>query len=271
MSRQHDGPRPPWSRYVALGDSFTEGCGDPDPSRPHGLRGWADRVAEVLAGHRPDLGYANLAIRGRKLPAILAEQVDPALALSPDLVSVHGGGNDVMRPRVDLDALAASYDTAIERLRGSGADVVVFTGADPGGGALAAAMRGRVAIFNEHVREVAERHGAVLVDLWRTRGEARADLMDVDRIHLNSRGHTLVAGLVLDALGVPHDLEPAAAEVRQPQTRVERFAADALWTRDFALPWVQRRLTGRSSGDGLSPRYGELVPARRLSRRRAAA
>ena len=106
----------PCHRYVALGDSFTEGVGDPDPTRPNGLRGWADRVAEVLATTTPDFGYANLAVRGRKLPSILEEQVGPALALAPDLVSIHGGGNDVLRPRVDLDLLAADYDRAIGRL-----------------------------------------------------------------------------------------------------------------------------------------------------------
>src|SRR6187397_2071644 len=67
-----------FQRYVAIGDSFTEGVGDPDPTRPNGLRGWADRVAEVLAQQTDDFGYANLAIRGRKLDAILAEQIEPA-------------------------------------------------------------------------------------------------------------------------------------------------------------------------------------------------
>ena len=138
-----------FQRYVALGDSFTEGVGDPDPSRPNGLRGWADRVAEVLATQAPDFGYANLAIRGRKLRPILDEQLDPAIALRPDLVTIHGGGNDVLRPRVDLDALATSYDDAIRRLVDTGARVVMFTIFDPGGSGIYAAMRGRMAIFNE--------------------------------------------------------------------------------------------------------------------------
>ena len=99
-----------FQRYVAVGDSFTEGVGDPDPSRPNGLRGWADRVAEHLATLDPDFRYANLAIRGRKLPAIIDEQLESELALRPDLVTIHGGGNDVLRPKVDLDALAARYD-----------------------------------------------------------------------------------------------------------------------------------------------------------------
>ena len=123
-------------RYVALGDSFTEGVGDPDPSRPNGLRGWADRVAEVLATQTDDFGYANLAIRGRKLGPIVAEQVDAAIALEPDLITIHGGGNDVLRPRVDIDALAATYDAAIARLVATGARVVMFTVYDPGAGGI---------------------------------------------------------------------------------------------------------------------------------------
>src|SRR5690349_15622946 len=101
---------PAWSStstptYVALGDSFTEGVGDADPDRPNGVRGWADRVAEVLAAEADDFGYANLAIRGRKLRPILAEQLEPALALEPDRVTIYAGAYDIMRASVDGDAL----------------------------------------------------------------------------------------------------------------------------------------------------------------------
>ena len=103
-------------RYVALGDSFTEGVGDPDPDRPNGLRGWADRVAEVLGTTSDDFGYANLAIRGRKIDTIVGEQVVPPRVLDPDLVTVYAGANDILRPQVDLDSLVASYDEALGRL-----------------------------------------------------------------------------------------------------------------------------------------------------------
>ena len=189
-------------RYVALGDSFTEGVGDPDPARPNGLRGWADRVAEVLAQQTDDFGYANLAIRGRKLGPIVAEQVGAAVALEPDLVTIHGGGNDVLRPRVDIDALARTYDDAIARLSATGAHVVMFTIFDPGAGGIYGPMRGRMAIFNEWVREIADRHGASVVDMWRMRDIEIAGVMDTDRMHLNSSGHTHMAHAVLEAIGV---------------------------------------------------------------------
>src|SRR6187549_3972578 len=159
----------PFHRFVALGDSFTEGVGDPDPTRPNGLRGWADRVAGVLGRQTSDFGYANLAIRGRKLPAILDEQVQPALALEPDLVTIYAGANDILRPKVDIDALAERYDVALGRLAGTGARLVVFTAFDPGGSALYRPLRGRFALYNEFVRDIAVRRGADVVDFWRLR------------------------------------------------------------------------------------------------------
>ncbi|GAB2973079.1 SGNH/GDSL hydrolase family protein [Nocardioides montaniterrae] len=248
-----------FQRYVALGDSFTEGVGDPDPTRPNGLRGWADRVAEALALGNPGFGYANLAIRGRKLPAIIADQIEPALALEPDLVTIHGGGNDVLRPKVDLDALAASYDEAIGRLSDSGAHVVMFTIADPGSSATFRLVRGRFAIFNEWVREIAEKHDATVVDMWRARGWTDAGIVDEDRLHLNAIGHTAIAAMVLDALGLEHDLTWDATP-RPVLSRRDQRRADLDWATTHLAPWVKRRVTGRSSGDGVEPKRPTLAP-----------
>ncbi|WP_223162704.1 SGNH/GDSL hydrolase family protein [Nocardioides antri] len=249
-----------FQRYVALGDSFTEGVGDTDPTRPNGCRGWADRVAEVLALRSPDFGYANLAIRGRKLPAIIDEQVGPAIDLAPDLVTIHGGGSDVLRPKVDLDLLASAYDEAVGRLAATGARVVMFTIADPGLNPVMRLIRGRTAVFNEWVREIAEKHDATLVDMWRMRGWKVAEIMDADRLHLNPAGHQAIAIAVLDRLGVPHDLVPLAVpEVPELARRAQR-QADLAWARAHLAPWVARRITGRSSGDGVEPKRPGLTP-----------
>ena len=250
-----------FQRYVALGDSFTEGVGDPDPSRPNGWRGWADRFAEALAGSAgPDFGYANLAIRGRKLPAIIDEQLEPTLALKPDLVTIHGGANDVLRPKVNLDALATRYDDAVARLTASGAKVVMFTVADPGPNPVMSMMRGRMAIFNEAVREIADRHGATIVDMWRMRGWTVAEIMDVDRLHLNPVGHQMIAIAVLDTLRLPHDLKPLPPIGVPVRTRLQQRRDDVDWARSHLAPWVRRRLTGRSSGDGVTPKRPTLAP-----------
>ena len=253
-----------FSKYVALGDSFTEGVGDPDPARPNGLRGWADRTAEALAiaaaREGAGFGYANLAIRGRKLPAIIDEQVDAALALGPDLVSIHGGGNDVLRPKVDIDALAATYDEAVGRLASGGAHVVMFTIADPGLNSVIKVIRGRTAIFNEWVREIAEKHDATVVDMWRMRVWTVAEVMDDDRLHLNAVGHQQIAIAALDALGVAHDLRPIPPAAVPVLSGREQRAANIAWARTHLAPWVQRRVTGRSSGDGVEPKRPALAP-----------
>ncbi|MBI0296471.1 SGNH/GDSL hydrolase family protein, partial [Streptomyces sp. PRKS01-29] len=93
-----------YSRYVALGDSQTEGLGDGDDTT--GLRGFADRLAEHLALGNPHFTYANLAVRGRLAAQVHAEQLAPALALRPDLATVVAGVNDFLRPRFDADHVA---------------------------------------------------------------------------------------------------------------------------------------------------------------------
>jgi lysophospholipase L1-like esterase len=247
-------------RYVALGDSFSEGVGDPDSDRPNGLRGWADRVAEVLATKTDDFGYANLAIRGRKLDQILGEQLEPALALAPDLVTVYAGANDIMRPSVDIDGMVERYAAAIDRLAGSGAHVVLWTAFDPGGSKVFGTMRGRFALYNELVREVAEQYDATLVDFWRLREYRDWRLWDADRMHMSPAGHQLMAIRVLDALGVQHVLQPLPLPDVPPPGFRDNARANAEWVREHAVPWVHRRLTGRSSGDGLDPKRPVLGP-----------
>ncbi|GEP34681.1 SGNH hydrolase [Nocardioides szechwanensis] len=245
-------------RFVALGDSFTEGVGDPDHTRPNGLRGWADRVAEVLSEQNDDFGYANLAIRGRKMAGVLDEQVAPALALEPDLVTVYAGANDILRPKVDLDTLVGRYDEALGRLAATGARLLVFTAFDPGGSATYRMLRGRFALYNELVRESGDRHGASIVDFWRLREYRDWRLWDDDRMHMGPAGHQRMAIEVLDVLGVDHGLEPLPLRDLTVAGRREQLREHATWVRGSAAPWVHRRLTGRSSGDTVSPRHPTL-------------
>jgi lysophospholipase L1-like esterase len=255
----HENGTVSFHRYVALGDSFTEGVGDPDPARPNGVRGWADRVAEILARRTDDFGYANLAIRGRKLPAIPDEQLAPALALEPDLVTIYAGANDILRPKVDIDRLAQRYADALGRLAATGARLLVFTAFDPGGSAIWRPLRGRFALYNELVRESARQRGADVVDFWRLREFRDWRLWDLDRMHLGPAGHQRMAVEVLDTLGVEHDLTPLPLLDPPLRTRSGELREHLDWVRTSAAPWVHRRLTGRSSGDGLDPRHPTLT------------
>lgn len=251
---------PAYHRYVAMGDSFTEGVGDPDPTRPNGLRGWADRVAEQLSTLTPDFGYANLAVRGRLLGPILAEQLDAAIALGPDLVTLYAGANDILRPKVDIDSLVAGYDTAVGRLAETGARLLLWTGYDLGWAPVFGRLRGRVATYNELVREVADRHGATIVDFWRLREYRDTRLWDVDRLHMSPAGHQRMAIEVLDTLGVEHPLTAVELGEQPPLDKKRQRDADLAWAKAHAVPWVQRRLTGASSGDGVQPKRPTLQP-----------
>ncbi|WP_294564648.1 SGNH/GDSL hydrolase family protein [uncultured Arthrobacter sp.] len=245
-------------RYVALGDSFTEGVGDPDPGSPNGVRGWADRVAQQLILADGSWGYANLAIRGKRMRQILEEQIDAAVALQPTLVTVYAGANDILRPRVDIDALMERYDAGIARLAAAGAAVVVFTGFDSSASAVFGRTRGRTAVYNELLREIADQRGADIVDYWRMREFRNWSYWDTDRLHMATAGHLLMARKVLETLKASHSIDLPELDARPALTRLNQLRADAQWARDHLSPWVGRRLRGVSSGDGLTAKYPAL-------------
>lgn len=259
-------------RFVAVGDSFTEGLHDDvGPDGRH--LGWADRVATALAAHHGEVAYANLAVRGKLLRQVLDEQVGTALRLEPTLVSFHAGGNDVLRPGVDLRDLAAAYDRGVGTLATTGARVVVFTVLESAGhpGRLARRLSAHVARFNDEVvRPAAARHDAVLVDVGPVAALHDARLWAEDRLHLAAAGHRRIASAVLEALDVPDPGAPGPAGWwRQPLHpaplgRVRQAEVDLRWARRHLAPWVGRRLRGVSSGDDLAAKRPDLGPVDQL-------
>lgn len=244
----------PWSRYVAIGDSFTEGIGDPEPQSPGGHRGWADRVAEQLALRTDDFAYANLAVRGRLLRQIAEQQVEPALALRPDLISVSAGGNDIIRPGTDPDQVAARFEELVVRLRSSGATVLMFNGPDIGMTPVLRRMRGKVAIYNENLRAIASKHDAIVADMWKLRELRDPQMWDRDRLHFSPVGHHTIAIMALEALGVEHDLEPLEPEPLPRRSWRQARVEDLGWAREYLVPWVVRRIRHQSSGDHIAPK-----------------
>lgn len=256
--RTPSGPsHPPWRRFVAIGDSFTEGVGDERPDRT--LRGWADLVAASLARRAPGLQYANLAIRGRRFHRVLAEQVPAALEMNPDLVSFAAGGNDALRPGFDLDRMMSRFDHTVQAFRESGADVVLFRFADlsqrlP----LKRVLYDRIVAMNQAVIKVGAQHGAHVIDMFSDPGLANPAAWSVDRLHLSSLGHRRVAAHVLIALGWPDDPSWLALPEAEPASWLGSRRADARWVYTYLGPWIRRRLAGRSSGDGRAPKRPAL-------------
>ncbi|WP_233625259.1 SGNH/GDSL hydrolase family protein [Actinoplanes sp. ATCC 53533] len=248
-------------RYVALGDSQTEGMNDGDEVR--GYRGWADRLAVQLAAADPRVHYANLAVRGRLTQEVHAEQLPVALSLRPDLVTVLAGMNDLLRPRFDAAEVAGHQERMVAALTGLGAHVVTFALPDPS--VLVPAARGlakRAQDLNAHVREAAGRHGATVVDLSAHPVCTDARLWSPDRLHLNTLGHTRLAAAVGHALDLPGNdpqwMSPLAPQRRPAAWR--RAVGEAHWVASFVGPWLLRRLRGRSSGDGRTAKRPALAP-----------
>jgi len=256
---------PPIGSFAALGDSFTEGLNDPYPDG--GFMGWADRVAATLAERAPGFRYANLAVRGKLLDQVIAEQVPRAIELAPDLVSLAAGGNDILRG-TDVDKLGACYETAVARLQAAGCRVLVFTGFDPRSFPVIRLLRGRIAAYDMHLRAIADDHGCQLVDLWSMRVLRDPRAWSPDRLHLTAEGHRRVALRTREVLGIP-----AAEDWREPlpappmadgaghgSVWLTARRQDARWARQYAMPWVRRRLTGASTGDGLGAKRPDLLP-----------
>ncbi|MDQ1545075.1 MAG: hypothetical protein QOK08_2713 [Actinomycetota bacterium] len=256
---QHPGSQHPWTRYVAIGDSFTEGIGDPESASPGGFRGWADRVAEVLRAQAPDFAYANLAVRGKLIGQIVDLQVEPALALHPDLITISAGGNNIIRPGSDPDLVAAQLDHAVGRLRADGATVVVFTGPDIAATPVMSRIRGKVAIFNENIHALALKHDAIVADMWALRELSDPRMWAPDRLHFSAIGHNTIARAVLDTLGVENDLEPFSPDPLPPVPWRQARAEDLDWARIHFVPWIIRRIRRRSSGDFITAKRPSFV------------
>ncbi|EAP98375.1 hypothetical protein JNB_15463 [Janibacter sp. HTCC2649] len=262
-------------RFVALGDSFTEGVGDPNLHYPNGFRGWADRMARQLGRADRRWEYANFAIRSKVLDQIVEDQFDDALALAPTHISFYAGGNDLLSLRSDLEALMGRYEEALTRLTESGAHVLVFTAFDMRTTALLEPLRRRVLTFNDAVRDLASTHGATLLDHSLMREYDDRRLWAPDKIHMNRLGHKRMAAFVLRELGVPHTLKVRELDEWEPRGWRRAVRDEGRFLRTEVAPLVRRRLTGRSEGDHALPKWPEPIrPAdgmKRLARERALA
>jgi lysophospholipase L1-like esterase len=254
-----------YRRYVAIGDSQTEGLNDGD--EVSGYCGWADRLAELLAVVEPTVVYANLAVRGKRAGAVRAEQLDAALALEPDLVTVMAGMNDLVQPGFDAAAVANELEEMFAALSASGARVVTFTFPDIAKIApLVRRLRPRLLDFNDRIRQAADKHGVTVVDSFAYPVTWDPRLLSTDRIHATPLGHATIAAAAAHALGLPG----SDGDWRLPLPHLARPAPwrqvsrEIHWLGTFLGPWAWRRLRGRSSGDGRTAKRPALLPVRDL-------
>ena len=250
-----------YCRYVAIGDSQTEGLWDGDDAV--GVLGFADRLAAMLDSLHPGLQYANLAIRGKLLNDVLTEQVPAALEMQPDLITVCAGMNDVIQPGRSFDRALAELDRVYAALAASGATVVTTTFPNvaqflPFGRIVS----GRLARINWAIRAAAARYGFRLVDLYTAASMRDWDTWSIDRVHASTKGHILFAAAAAEALDLPgsnHDWAAPNLDAMQVSLAAGMYSK-VRWTQDNLFPWVWRRMRGRSSADGRIPKRPQLEP-----------
>ncbi|WP_406002167.1 SGNH/GDSL hydrolase family protein [Streptomyces sp. NBC_00829] len=247
-----------YTSFVAVGDSFTEGMSDRLPDGSY--RGWADLLAGRLAARTPGFRYANLAVRGKLIGQIVDEQVDLAAAMQPDVVTLVGGLNDTLRPKCDMGRVRGLLEEAVEKLTPSCRQLVLMR--SPGrNGPVMERFRPRMEELFAYVDVLAARHGALVVDLYGAEVLADQRMWDLDRLHLTADGHRRVAEAVWQTLGLEAEddwqavLPPAVA----PGWAARR-KGDLRFARQYLGPWIGRRLTGRSSGDGRPAKRPDLLP-----------
>ncbi|MFE1412011.1 SGNH/GDSL hydrolase family protein [Streptomyces sp. NPDC085524] len=247
-----------YTSFVAVGDSFTEGMSDllPDGS----YRGWADLLAARLAAREPGFRYANLAVRGKLIGQIAEEQVPAAAAMRADVVTLVGGLNDTLRPKVDMGRVRGQLEAAVELLAPSCGQLVLMR--SPGrNGPVMERFRPRMEELFLFIEELAARHGALVVDLYGAPALGDQRMWDVDRLHLTAEGHRRVAEAVWQTLGLPAEQDwRAELPAAEPPGWGVRRAQDLSFARQHLIPWIGRRLTGRSSGDGRPAKRPELLP-----------
>ncbi len=250
-----------FERYVAIGDSTSEGMDDPDGKG--GYRGWANRLAERIAAQQGSLLYANLAVRGRSARHIREEQLAPALAMKPDLSTVVAGMNDVIGRRFDAKAFAQELISMQGPLVEQGATVLTFTLPDlrpvmP----LAHLFGSRVPDLNDAIRRACATTGAILCDVALYPVASDPRLWSDDRLHANSLGHARIADALAYHLGLPGTDESWKEPLPSPPrtTVLDVARAEVAWMRRHLLPWMWRHLQGKSSGDGRRAKRPELLP-----------
>jgi lysophospholipase L1-like esterase len=254
-----------FGRYVAIGDSSTEGLEDSDGRG--GYRGWADRLAEHIAdGQTEPLEYANLAIRGMRLTEIRHTQFDDALRLQPDLMTIFGGVNDVIAIRWDPAAVHSDYAAMFSEARGRDITVLTFTMPDLIGiNPLAGRVRDRTLVLNDIIRAEADRYDVLVMDFQAYPVTADPRLWFEDRLHGNSVGHELVARALAARLGIDGFddswADPITDGAQRRRVR-EQLAGDVDWAVHYLAPWVGKGLRGIPQGAGLTAKrpVPTLVP-----------
>ncbi len=251
------------NQFIALGDSLTEGLSDKYPDGSY--RGWADRVADEMSKHDQDFRYANLAVRGKLLEQVVADQLQVALPWmqgSRTLVTFHAGANNVLRPKFEPNQVFETYASAVAQIAATGSKILLFTVREVSNPQTKTQhyWNQRFGPFNENVKRVAAEFGATVMDANSREVFGDPRMLASDRLHLSTEGHRRVAAAVLSAIELPYDSDwQDPMSPYKPAPAPIRIVGSVAWGVAFLVPWAIRRITRKSSGDGRVAKHSELV------------
>jgi len=248
--------------YVAIGDSLSEGLGDFTFDHQREYNGWTDRLAALLSldaeARGTDFHYANLALRGSKLRKIMGEQLEAALRLQPDLVTIMAGSNDFMTKDADYPEVERIYSEGLQLLLSAGCDVVVANTIRPSHLRFFKKVLPRAHRMSAMIERVAAELGIPVIDVHGIAEFSQLAYWAEDMVHFSGHGHIRVANEAADLLGLKHRIPQA-----QPHEMVApgRGPIDTIrWVIVWVIPFIERRLRGTSSGDGMTSKHLRLVP-----------
>ncbi|SEL94518.1 SGNH/GDSL hydrolase family protein [Streptacidiphilus jiangxiensis] len=231
-------------RLSALGDSLTEGLGDPVAG---GWRGWAALLAAGLTPDPDGVAFTNHATSGAQTADVLLRQLPQARQRRPHVAAVIVGGNDTLRATYDIHAVARHLDTTLGSLVEDGTVLLTACLPDPGRmlglpEALARPLGRRMRSVNTVVHALSERYDAVHVHAAEEPWLYEPAMWSVDRLHPSERGHRALARAFhreLSARGIalgeaPDDRTDGVAPTR---------SAQVWWMATKGTRWVLDRCT----------------------------
>lgn len=247
--------------YVAIGDSLTEGLGDFDFEVSRFGCGWADRLAELMARSAHEAGenfkFANLALRGSSMLQVLTAQLEDAIRLKPDVVTIMAGANDFMRSKRSHPELRALLRGAIERLHNQGTHVVVANTVNPTHLRLFRPWIFKARQMTQLIEQVAAEYEAPVLNVYGIQDFRNLEMWCSDLVHFSGHGHIKIANRAAALLSIDHGFEEA--DLKDMQKPNPTFGEKVRWLKEDAIPYVIRRIKRTSSGDGMEPKHDGYV------------
>ncbi len=247
---------------MAIGDSLSEGLGDFGFEVRRENCGWTDRLAALLSLEAATRGvefqYANLALRGSKLRGIMTEQLESALRLQPDLVTIMAGSNDMFTSNAKFPELENIFREGLQLLIAAGCEVVVANTINPIHLRVFKKLAPRATKLTRMLERVAAEFGVRVIDVHRIESLSELYYWAEDMVHFSGHGHIKVANRAAEVLGLTHRMPEAELEDMIAPSRT--FFATLEWIGIHVIPFISRRIRKVSSGDGMQSKHLSLMP-----------